>query len=104
MADPTGLDYRELDDVIHGRVRLAIMAFLSGAGDADFSRLKDRLGTSDGNLSVNLRKLEEAGYVEITKSFIDRRPNTSCRLTDKGRDAWIAYLGQIEGLIAAAKG
>ena len=104
MADSPSLDYRELDDVIHGRVRLAIMAFLSGAGSANFNRLKQSLGTSDGNLSANLRKLEEAGYVAIEKSFVDRRQHTECRLTDAGREAWIGYLAQLEGMIAAAKG
>lgn len=104
MADGPALDYRELDDVIHGRVRLAIMAFLSGAGSANFNRMKAATGTTDGNLSANLRKLEEAGYVVIEKSFVERRQHTECRLTDAGREAWIAYLGRLEGMIAAAKG
>ena len=104
MADPSPLDYREIDDVIHGRVRLSIMAFLSGAGTADFSRLKERVGVTDGNLSVNLRKLEDAGYVIIEKRFVDRRPQTLCTLSDKGREAWLAYLDRIEGIIAAARG
>ena len=104
MADPSPLDYREIDDVIHGRVRLSIMAFLSGAGTADFSRLKERVGVTDGNLSVNLRKLEDAGYVIIEKRFVDRRPQTLCTLSGKGREAWLAYLDRIEGIIAAARG
>lgn len=96
---PSGFDYREIDDVIHGRVRLAVMAFLSGAGAADFIELRDKIGVSDGNLSVHIRKLEEAGYVGVEKKFRDRRPQTLCRLTDKGREAWIAYIARMEELL-----
>lgn len=103
MPDPSPLDYREIDDIIHGRVRLTIMAFLSGAGTADFSQLKEKTGVTDGNLSVNLRKLEDAGYVAIEKRFVARRPQTLCRLTGQGRTAWLAYLGRIEALLAIAK-
>jgi DNA-binding MarR family transcriptional regulator len=93
------LDYREIDDVIHGRVRLAVMAFLSGAGSADFGTLRTKTGVTDGNLSVNLRKLEDAGYVRIDKQFVDRRPLTTCTLTDKGREAWIANLAWMQAML-----
>lgn len=92
-------DYREIDDVIHGRVRLAVMAFLSGAGSADWGELKAKVGGTDGNLSVHLRKLEDAGYVEVEKKFRGRRPQTVLHLTEKGRSAWIAYIGRLENLI-----
>lgn len=92
-------DIDAIDDVIHGRLRLGIMAYLSGAGSADFTELKTRLKASDGNLSVHLRKLEEAGYVAVEKSFKDRKPLTRATLTDKGRDAFVAYLDAIEKLI-----
>lgn len=92
-------DYREINDVIHGRVRLAVMAYLSGAGSADFNELKAKVGGTDGNLSVHLRKLEDAGYVRVEKKFINRKPQTLCHLTRKGRAAWIAYIGQMEELM-----
>ncbi len=95
-------DYREIDDVIHGRVRLAVMAYLSGAGAANFNELKAKVGGTDGNLSVHLRKLEEAGYLALEKGVRGRRPQTVCHLTDKGREAWIAYIRRIEALISAA--
>lgn len=98
-----GFDYRELDDVIHGRVRLAVMAYLSGAGAADFNELKAKVGGTDGNLSVHLRKLEEAGYIRVRKSFRNRKPRTVCQLTDKGREAWIDYIARLQSLIAAAR-
>lgn len=98
MASDT-YDYREIDDVIHGRVRLAVMAFLSGAGSADFNELKAKVGGTDGNLSVHLRKLEEAGYVGVEKTFKNRRPQTILNLTAKGREAFIAYIGRLEALL-----
>ncbi|HEY0281885.1 MAG TPA: transcriptional regulator [Rhizomicrobium sp.] len=92
-------DIAGIDDIIHGRLRLGIMAYLSGGGTADFNELKARLQASDGNLSVHLRKLEEAGYVEIAKSFLGRKPLTRVTLTDKGRSAFVAYLDAIEKLL-----
>jgi DNA-binding HxlR family transcriptional regulator len=100
---PTGFDYRNIDDVIHGRVRLAVMAYLSGAGSADFNELKAKIGGTDGNLSVHLRKLEDAGYVEVEKTFRNRKPRTICHLTAAGRNAWIAYITRLESLLAAAR-
>lgn len=85
-------DIGDIDDVIHGRVRLGVMAYLSGADTADFNELKTRLDVTDGNLSVHLRKLEDAGFVEVLKSFQGRRPLTRARLTEKGRTAFVAYL------------
>lgn len=97
--DEDAYDYREIDDVIHGRVRLAVMAFLSGAGSADFTQLRGKVGVTDGNLSVHIRKLEEAGYIGVEKSFSERRPLTMCHLTAKGREAWIAYIKRMESLL-----
>ena len=95
-----GFDIGRIDDVIHGRLRLGVMAYLSTAGTATFNELKQKLQASDGNLSVHLRKLEDAGYVATDKSFIARKPSTRIVLTDKGREAFIAYLAAIEALVA----
>ncbi|MBY0422529.1 MAG: transcriptional regulator [Parvularculaceae bacterium] len=92
-------DYAAIDDVIHGRVRLAIMAYLSGASAADFNELKAKVGGTDGNLSVHLRKLEEAGYIRIDKRFVGRKPQTLCTLTETGRAAWLAYIARIESML-----
>lgn len=86
----------------HGRARLAIMAYLSGAGSADFNELKLRAGVADGNLSVHLRKLEEAGYIDVEKRFVGKKPQTLCRLSDKGREAWIAHIDHIRTLLGGA--
>ena len=96
---PDDFDANALDDVIHGKLRLAVMALLSATRDASFTEIKTRTGASDGNLSVHLRKLEEAGYVAIEKSFVDRKPQTRASLTKTGRAAWIAYLDQLKNLI-----
>jgi DNA-binding MarR family transcriptional regulator len=92
-------DIGKLDDVIHGRVRLGIMAYLADAEAADFTELKALLEVTQGNLSVHLRKLEEAGYVSIDKSFVDRKPLTRVRMTSEGRRAFAAYLEAIAKLV-----
>lgn len=97
-------DITRIDEVIHGRLRLGIMAYLSGGGTADFNELKARLQASDGNLSVQLHKLKDAGYVAIKKSFHRQKPLTRVTLTAKGRDAFIAYLDTLEKLLPRNKG
>lgn len=92
-------DIDRIDEVIHGRLRLGVMAFLSTAGTAEFGELKKRLSATDGNLSVHLRKLEEAGYVAIDKSFAGRKPLTRVTLTEAGRTAFIGYLDAMTRLV-----
>ncbi len=82
----------DIDDVIHGRIRLGIMAYLIGAKRASFKTIAEALETSDGNLSVHLRKLEEAGYIQIEKSFVGRKPLTEAEITTQGRTAFVSYL------------
>jgi DNA-binding MarR family transcriptional regulator len=94
-----GFDIEDLDEVIHGRVRLGIMAFLSSAGGAEFTTLKGRLQLTDGNLSVHLKKLEEAGYVEVSKAFVGKKPQTSVKITPAGRTAFTTYLEAIGKLV-----
>lgn len=100
MADD--FDIERLDEVIHGRMRLGIMAYLSSARTADFSTLKTRLQATDGNLSVHLRKLEDAGYVAIDKSFVGKKPLTQVSLTGAGRAAFIRYLDAMAELVKAS--
>lgn len=94
-----GFDADKLDEVIHGKLRLAVMAYLASVDSATFAELKARTGASDGNLSVHLRKLEEAGYVAIDKRFVGRKPQTRASLTEAGRRAWIYYLDQLRALV-----
>ncbi|ADG11305.1 transcriptional regulator [Caulobacter segnis] len=95
-------DISGLDDVIHGRVRLGIVAYLASAEVADFTELKDLLDVTQGNLSVHLRKLEDAGYVAIDKSFVGRKPLTRVRLTEAGRGAFASYLQAMGQLVEQA--
>ncbi len=88
-----------LDPIIHVRVRLGIVSALAVEESLTFNELKGRLDTSDGNLSVHARRLEEAGYVEIRKSFKGRIPRTDYRLTEAGRRALQRYLDHMEALI-----
>lgn len=88
-----------LDPIIHVRVRLGIVSALAVEESLTFNELKERLETSDGNLSVHARRLEEAGYVEIRKSFEGRIPRTEYRLTKPGRHALQRYLDHMEALI-----
>lgn len=92
-------DIDKIDEVIHGRVRLGIMAYLVGAETADFNTLKAKLAATDGNLSAHLRKLEDAGYVSVDKSFVDRKPLTRISLSPAGRKAFAAYLDAIGKLV-----
>ena len=100
MAD---FDIDSIDDVIHGRLRLGIMAYLVNAGVADFNELKAVLGATQGNLSVHLRKLEEAGYITVEKGYLGRKPNTKARLTKQGRKAFGAYLDGLSRLIESSR-
>ena len=102
MAEPNPFDHNAIDDVIHGRIRLGIVAYLSAVESALFSELRDKVGATDGNLSTHLRKLEEAGYVRIEKSFVNRKPQTRLSLTAAGRKAWSVWLDRIEQLTRAA--
>jgi DNA-binding MarR family transcriptional regulator len=97
MSDSFDID--RLDEVIHGRLRLGVMAYLSTAESADFNALKARLSATDGNLSVHLRKLEDAGYVAIDKRFVGRKPLTTVTLTEAGRAAFIDYLDAMARLV-----
>lgn len=97
-------DIGKIDEVIHGRLRLGIMAYLANAEVADFNELKAVLEATQGNLSVHLRKLEDAGYVAIDKSFAGRKPLTRVRLTEAGREAFVRYLDAIGALVEARQG
>lgn len=95
-------DHQQLDDVIHSRIRLAIMAALNAAERLEFSFLRDQVNTTDGNLGAHLGKLEEAKYIAVQKQFVDRKPVSYYRATPKGRSAFRAYLRHLEALLRAS--
>ena len=102
MTQAGPFDHNAIDDVIHGRLRLGVVAYLSAVDSATFSEVRDKVGATDGNLSAHLRKLEDAGYVRVEKSFVNRKPQTRLSLTRDGRKAWSAWLDHMEKLRGAA--
>jgi len=94
----------DLDKVIHERMRLGIISALAANEKLSFNDLKRLLDTTDGNVSVHARKLEDAGYVTMKKSFAGRTPLTEYKITKDGRKALERYLDHMEALIRAMKG
>ena len=92
-------DHAAIDEVLHSRVRLAIVAFLAGAGTAEFAAVRNATRTTDGNASVHLRKLEDSGYVTVEKRFVARKPQSLYRLTEHGRKALSDYVAHLESLL-----
>jgi DNA-binding MarR family transcriptional regulator len=92
-------DYQQLDDIIHSRIRLAIMALLVSVDEAEFTFIREKVQATDGNLSVHLKKLEDAGYILVKKSFINRKPLSSYRITTKGHKAFEIYVERLERLL-----
>jgi DNA-binding transcriptional ArsR family regulator len=99
-----GAEAPKLDQLIHERARLGIVAALAANDVLSFQELRDLLGLTDGNLAVHARKLEDAGYVSCEKRFEGRVPRTEYSLTASGRRALADYLVRMESLIRAAKG
>ena len=91
--------FLKLDRVIHEKGRMAIMSLLAANPELSFTELKQSLGMTDGNLSVHLRTLQEAGYIGVTKTFQDRKPLTTCSLTASGRKAFANYIDLLEQIV-----
>lgn len=89
----------ELDSVVHAPLRLAILTVLSTLDQADFNYLKEVTGSSDGNLSIHLRKLEAAGYLKSKKRFVSRKPQTTYRMTASGMQALVTYVQNLQKLL-----
>ncbi len=102
-AAPAARGVTDLDRLIHERMRLGIVSALAANSSLTFNDLKRLLRTTDGNLSVHARKLEEAGYIACSKSFEGRMPRTEYALTEAGRKALEKYLNHMEALIQAMK-
>ena len=96
-------DHSQIEEIIHARIRLAIMAALATVDVMDFITLLNEVNTTKGNLSIHLSKLEESKYVKIEKRFIDRKPVTLCRITSKGLNALHEYLDMVTEFAKMAK-
>jgi DNA-binding MarR family transcriptional regulator len=89
----------DLDRVIHEQGRRKIMSMLAAAPELSFTELRDTLGMTDGNLTTHIRTLQEAGYLSVTKSFLNNRPLTTCALTAVGKKAFTQYINLLERII-----
>jgi DNA-binding MarR family transcriptional regulator len=92
-------DFQPLDPLLHSQLRLAVMSLLIGIKSADFTFIKEKTSATAGNLSVQLDKLEKAGYIDIEKSFKGKRPLTTCKITRKGINAFEAYVNNLKKYI-----
>ena len=94
-------DLPELDQVVHGQLRLAVLSILSTVEKADFTYLRDRTNSTDGNIAAHLLKLEQAGYISVEKTFLNRKPMSIYRLTGAGRTALTTYIRNLKKLLGA---
>lgn len=92
-------NFKPLDPLLHSELRLAVMSILLDVEESDFAFLKASTGATSGNLSVQIDKLQQAGYIEVTKGFKGKMPQTRCRITDRGREAFAAYVEALRSYI-----
>ena len=104
MPKTPGPELPELNPVIHGKLRLALLSLLAGVEEAEFTWLRTKTGSTDGNLGAQLLKLEEAGYVSVEKKFVQRKPQTLYRMTEAGRRALTEYVQALKQLLGGAIG
>lgn len=95
-------DLPELNPIVHGTLRLALLSLLSGVEDAEFTWLRAKTEATDGNLGAQLLKLEQAGYVAVKKKFVLRKPQTRYRITETGRRALAEYVRALKQLLGPA--
>lgn len=91
--------FRELDPILHSQLRLAVMSLLISVKEAEFTFLKEKTSATAGNLSVQIQKLKDAGYLDVTKQFKDNYPQTICKITAKGIDAFEQYVKALKEYI-----
>lgn len=91
--------FKDLDPILHSQLRLAVMSLLIGVKEADFSYLKEKTGATAGNLSVQVQKLKEAGYIDVVKQFKDNYPQTLCKITDTGITRFEQYVADLKAYL-----
>ncbi len=91
--------FNELDPILHSQLRLAVMSLLIGVKEAEFTFIREKTGATAGNLSVQIQKLKEAEYIEVAKQFKDNYPQTLCKVTRKGIDAFEQYVKNLQAYI-----
>lgn len=96
-------DFKELDPVLHSQLRLAVISLLIGVKEAEFTFLKEKSGATAGNLSVQIQKLKEAGYIEVIKQFRENYPQTICKITSEGIKAFDKYVQNLQSYISSGR-
>ncbi|MES1222027.1 MAG: transcriptional regulator [Bacteroidota bacterium] len=91
--------FKDLDPILHSQLRLAVMSLLVSAKEADFVFLKEKTNATAGNLSVQIQKLKDAGYIEVSKQFKDNYPLTVCKITLSGVKAFEEYIKNLQGYL-----
>lgn len=91
------MEFKELDPILHSQLRLAVVSLLISVREAEFTFLKEKTNSTAGNLSVQINKLKDAGYIEVTKQFSNNYPQTICKITKKGIEAFEAYVNALQG-------
>ena len=90
------MEFKELDPILHSQLRLAVVSLLISVREAEFTFLKEKTNATAGNLSVQINKLKDAGYIDVTKQFSNNYPQTICRITKKGIEAFEAYVNALQ--------
>ena len=88
--------FKDLDPILHSQLRLAVMSLLMSVKEAEFTYIREKTGATAGNLSVQVQKLKDAGYIEVTKQFKDNYPQTVCNITPKGIEAFEEYVKNLQ--------
>ena len=95
--------FKELDPILHSQLRLAVMSLLISVKEAEFTFIREKTNSTAGNLSVQVQKLKEAGYIEVNKQFKDNYPQTTCKVTPKGIKAFEEYVKALQDYLQAGK-
>jgi len=95
--------FKDLDPILHSQLRLAVVSFLIGVKEAEFTLIREKTNATAGNLSVQINKLKEAGYIDVTKQFKDNYPQTVCRITPEGVTAFEEYVLNLQSYLKAGK-
>lgn len=95
--------FKDLDPILHSQLRLAVVSLLIGVKEAEFTFIKEKTNSTAGNLSVQINKLKEAGYIDVVKQFKDNYPQTICKITPQGIQAFEVYVKDLQTYLAAGK-
>lgn len=97
------MEFKDLDPILHSQLRLAVVSLLISVKEAEFTFIKEKTNATAGNLSVQINKLREAGYIEVKKDFKDNYPQTTCKITTKGVKAFEEYVKNLQSYLSVKK-